>query len=309
MPCYGPLKGYRADPQKNEGKRGITFNAKRGFVEMPISIPCGQCLGCRLEKSRQWAVRCMHEASLYPDNCFVTLTFDDAHLTVDRQPGNDPNYSLDVRDTQKFMKRLRKKYGSGVRYYGCGEYGENTRRAHYHICLFNHDFSDKRIWKESGDNLLFRSATLETLWPYGHVSIGALTFQSAAYTARYVLKKQTGDHAQNHYEFVDPYGEIHDLQPEFSIMSRKPGIGIPWLQKYGKEVIDNDNVIVDGKRQSVPAAYDRFHKEKHRAQLEATKRKRKKGLQKNLDNLTSRRLRVREQVQEARMTTLKRTIS
>ena len=120
-------------------------------------MPCGQCIGCRLERSRQWAIRCVHEASLWPDNCFVTLTFDDDNIIS--------SGSLVKADFQKFMKRLRKRFGKGVRYFHCGEYGDLLGRPHHHACLFNFSFPDRYLWSSSGGVNLYRSPTLEELWP------------------------------------------------------------------------------------------------------------------------------------------------
>ena len=197
MPCYHPLKGYKSKERNKSGKRSIVFNIKEGLYDQHVTVPCGQCIGCRLERSRQWAIRCSHEAQMHEKNCFITLTFSDEHLPEDR--------SVDVRHFQLFMKRLRKRYGDGIRFFHCGEYGDHFGRPHYHACIFNHDFEDKKIWKQSGSGeIIYRSASLEELWPYGYSSVGEVTFESAAYVARYITKKVTGDPAQEHYEYIDP---------------------------------------------------------------------------------------------------------
>ena len=106
MPCYSPLTGYVSrEPSKN-GKFPIVFDPKKGWIDRSVTVPCGQCIGCLLERSRQWAMRCSHEASLYDENCFITLTYDDEHLP--------PDGCLNKEHFQKFMKRLRKRFGSGV---------------------------------------------------------------------------------------------------------------------------------------------------------------------------------------------------
>lgn len=139
MPCYHPLTGYRSksgrDPKS--GKWPLTFDLSNAYIDMPVTVPCGQCIGCRLDKSRDWAVRCLHEASLYQDNCFITLTYDDAHL--------DPLGSLNKDDFVKFMKRLRFQYGPKIRFFHCGEYGTLLNRPHHHACIFNFDFYDKEL--------------------------------------------------------------------------------------------------------------------------------------------------------------------
>src|SRR4051794_29862641 len=107
MPCFRPLKGYRARvTNPDTGKRSIVFNARKGFNDLPVDLPCGQCIGCRLERSRQWAIRCSHEAKLHEENCFITLTYAPEHLP--------PGGTLVVKDFQDFMKRLRFEFGAGI---------------------------------------------------------------------------------------------------------------------------------------------------------------------------------------------------
>lgn len=217
----------------------MVFSRDEGYVDRPVKIACGQCQGCRLERSRQWAVRCMHEASQHEKNCFITLTYDQEHLP----PGN----TLDVSHWQKFVKRARKKMGS-FRYYHCGEYGELLGRPHYHACLFGIDFKEDRYpcgW--SRENTLYRSEELEELWTFGFSIIGEMTFRSAAYVARYVMKKVTGRDSEKEYgERKHPY----------TTMSRRPGLGKTWIDLYGKEVYRYDEVIVNGKKTRPPKYYD-----------------------------------------------------
>ena len=173
MTCYSPLKGYK----KPGG--GITFSPSQGFRASEIGfmqVPCGQCVGCRLERSRQWAVRCAHEASLYERNCMLNLTYNDANLPSDG--------SLDYRHFQLFMKRLRKRYGAKIRFYMCGEYGDTTHRPHYHALLFNFDFDDKSYWRKSPTGYkLYWSKQLEELWTYGNSEIGAVFSERGLYRA------------------------------------------------------------------------------------------------------------------------------
>lgn len=148
-----------------------------------MKIPCGKCPGCKLEQSRQWAVRCLHEKRLHTESCFVTLTYDDAHLP----PGN----TLVKADLQNFLKRLRHDTGPGLRFFACGEYGSKTLRPHYHLLLLNSDFADKKLIKSGSAYNLYGSARLSKLWPFGHHALGDVTFESAAYVARYCMKKKT----------------------------------------------------------------------------------------------------------------------
>ena len=142
MPCYSPLIAWRAKHINPSGKTSLVFNQRDAAQpDDPVQLPCGQCIGCRLEKSRQWAMRIAHESSLYDQNCFLTLTFSDEHLPQ--------NLSVSKRDLQLFMKRLRKHFAPRkIRFFQCGEYGELNMRPHYHSILFNVDFPDKYLWRE-----------------------------------------------------------------------------------------------------------------------------------------------------------------
>jgi len=243
--CTSPLKAWR-DPRK-----GISFS-KSSHSGEELSLPCGQCIECRLKRSRDWAVRCMHEASLHDKNAFITLTYAPEHLPKDS--------SLDYKHFQKFMKRLRKQFtGTNIRFYMCGEYGENFGRPHFHACLFGIDFPDRKyLTTTKSGSKLYTSKILEKLWPFGLSSIGDVTFQSAGYVARYIMKKITGDNAFNQYNFIDDDGVIvRSREPEFTRMSLKPGIGANWLAKFHSDVYPHDHVIVNGRKNAVPRYYDK----------------------------------------------------
>lgn len=184
MPCYRPIKGFKGV------SGGISWTPRTSYRDVPMEVPCGQCIGCRLERSRQWAVRIMHECSLYESNLFLTLTYSDEHL---------PHRGVLVkRHFQLFMKRLRKHFANRlIRFYHCGEYGSLTQRPHYHAILFNVDFPDRVLHSKNGrGESLYESATLAKLWPYGQATYGEVTFESAAYCARYCVKKVTGQLAR-----------------------------------------------------------------------------------------------------------------
>jgi len=263
MPCFSPLSGYRARVPNANGRRPIVFNKQSASLDEPIDLPCGRCIGCRLERSRQWAVRCLHEASLYEDNCFITLTYSPDHLPRDG--------SLDLKHFQDFMKRLRKRFSGfsvvydkdgkptyPIRFFHCGEYGEKNSRPHYHACLFNFDFKDKIKWSVSNSNPLYISESLSELWPFGFATIGEVTFDSAAYVARYVTKKITGDAADSHYLRMDPVsGELYSLKPEYITMSRRPGIASGWYDKWSSDIYPSDTVVVNGRACKPPKFYDR----------------------------------------------------
>ena len=235
------------------GKRKIVFNPRDGFSDLPILLPCGQCIGCRLERSRQWAIRCMHEAQLHDENSYITLTYNDKNLPKDG--------SLNLRHFQLFMKRLRKKTGKKIRFYHCGEYGEKFKRPHYHACLFGYQFPDLRYFKTINGNKLYTSKYLDSVWTnkngetMGFSTIGNVTFESAAYVARYIMKKINGEKAEAHYVNKET-GEI--LKPEYTTMSRRPGgLGAEWLKKYKTDVYPGDFVVVRGKKMKPPKYYDR----------------------------------------------------
>lgn len=303
MPCFKPLEGYLSATKNPSGKRSVLFTTKGALLDRKVKVPCGQCIGCRLERSRQWAVRCVHEASLYKSNCFITLTYSDEHLPSDR--------SLDVSHFQKFMKRLRKKYGKNIRFFHCGEYGEQLGRPHYHACIFGFDFPDKVLWKTTSQGLnLYVSDSLNKLWGNGYATIGDVTFESAAYVARYVLKKVTGDAAASHYQVIDfETGEISCLKPEYVTMSRRPGIGRGWYDKYGTDVHPSDVMVIrGGVKVRAPRYYDGLYEVIDPNGMDKIRAKRCREGKKYVDNSTPERLDVREQCLEAKLTKLKRNL-
>lgn len=249
MPCYSPIVGYYSADRGSTGKRAITFQRKFSISGTPLRLPCGQCIGCRLERSRQWALRCLHEKRMHKWSCFATLTYDNAHLP--------PGGTLVKRDLCLFLKRLRKEKGSGIRFYACGEYGDLNRRPHYHCLLFGCNFPDALQIGENGrGDKYYESRNLSELWRLGKTLLGDVSFDSAAYVARYVLKKVTGDNAKVAYEVMDLDGVVFDRLPEFTVMSRRPGIGAAYYEKYGSEVRSLDNLIVNGREVRPPRYYD-----------------------------------------------------
>ncbi len=256
MPCFTPLKGYR----KVGG--GLTFTI-RDSIGTHLTVPCGQCKGCRKEYARQWAMRILHEQSLWANNIFITLTYDDEHLPEHK--------TLVKRDFQLFMKRLRRPNKelkwippNPIRYYHCGEYGDKYERPHYHAILFNCNFSDRE--QINGHKGLTTSKTLKGLWENGHVSIGNVTFDSASYVAGYVQKKITGkmkDYIDpsthlRYYERLTPDGEIVTLQQEYSTMSRRPGIAGLWFAKHKTDCYPSDNIHINGREMRPPKYYDKL---------------------------------------------------
>lgn len=258
---------------------------------MALELPCGQCVGCRLERSRQWAVRCLHEASLHEDNCFVTLTYSEENIPDDG--------SLDKRHWQLFAKRLRKRLGS-FRFFHCGEYGERLARPHYHACLFGLNFPDRKYYKDVGAKArLDTSDLLDDIWGLGFCTVGDVTFESAAYVARYVMKKVTGKEADSHYD---------GLQPEYVTMSRRPGIASDWFRKWSNEVYPSDEVIVRGHPCRPPRFYDNLLEAGEPSVFDAVKRKRVAEIGDHAEDLTPERLKVREACTKARVGLLRRGI-
>lgn len=300
MPCFKPLQAFYTYGLTKNGKRNLFIKKacdpwpSNPDLE-PLTLPCSQCIGCRLEHSRSWSIRCVHEASLYEHNCFITLTFDNDNLPKDN--------SLDVTHFQKFMKRLRKQYGSAIRFYHCGEYGDKFGRPHYHACIFNHDFHDKKPWAETNGNILYRSPSLEKLWPYGFSSIGEVNFASAAYVARYIMKKITGEKADNHY--FDASTNTY-RKPEYTTMSRRPGIASGWFDQYISDVYPDDFIVLNGKKLRVPRFYDNQYELLYPAEMKIIKASRIDALDKHASNNTFARLKVRETIQQAKLEHLKR---
>lgn len=250
MPCYSPLKGYRSIERTESGKRSLVFTRRDGYSDLPVEVPCGQCIGCKKEKNRQWAIRIMHETTLHEENCFLTLTYSDEALP--------PLGSLRKRDFQLFMKRLRREVAPRkVRFFHSGEYGESTHRPHYHAIIFGFDFHDKYHWSHRDGYEVFRSPQLERLWPHGNSEIGSVTFDSAAYVAKYCIKKLTGPEADARYVRLDyETGELVPVEPEYATMSRRPGIGAGWYEKFGEEAHRLDSIVFEGREMRPPKYYD-----------------------------------------------------
>lgn len=260
-----------------------------------------------------WAARIVHEASLHDQNCFITLTYREPHSCTLKQLNAKhhipEDLSLNKRHWQLFMKRLRKKFPEPkISYYHVGEYGEELSRPHYHACLFNFDFDDKIPLTTATKVPLHTSPTLETLWPYGFSTIGQVNFKTAAYCARYALKKKTGDAANEHYATVDQDGVLTYLQPEYSTMSRRPGIAREWYKKYKDDVFPSDELPIPGHGviNTVPRYYDQLLMEENETLYNEIKRERLKRRNANIDEYTPQRLDSKRIVTEAKLKLLKR---
>ena len=290
MTCYHPLLAYR-----ESGK--VVFNKPFPYAK-GFNLPCGQCIGCRLEHSRQWATRCVHEAQMHDENCFITLTYSDENLPWDG--------SLNKQHYQAFMKRLRwHNRHKQIRYFHCGEYGEQLDRPHYHALLFNHDFHDKELWTQKEGIKTYTSETLQKLWPLGFSTIGDVTWETAAYCSRYTLKKKTGEQAKEHYwRQINTDLEIQ-LEPEYTTMSLKPAIGKEWFNTYKTDCYPSDYITNKGKKFRVPRYYDKLIPE---SELKIYKERRKQKAWEWAHENTPKRLQAREKCTRARLAKLTRPL-
>lgn len=257
MACYKPLSAWRGPMQAN-GKSSIVFDRRASTSPVELRLPCGQCIGCRLERSFQWAIRCLNEAQMHDRNCFITVTYSPENLPKDG--------GLHVEDWQRFVKRLRKKVGR-FRFFHAGEYGERFGRPHYHSLMFGYRPGDLKFLKRTDSGAaIYSSEELSGVWGRGYCSVGDLTFESAAYVARYCLKKITGEGALKDddrtglkpYERVDlGTGEVRDIKSEYVTMSRRPGIGKSWYEKFKSDVYPAGYVTLrGGVKRSPPRYYD-----------------------------------------------------
>lgn len=260
MPCEHPRDAWRPTIGGP-----IHFNQPRnGHTYTKIEIPCGTCILCQQEKARQWAVRITHEAKQWDESSFLTLTYDEDNI---------PTYgSLQYEDLQKFWKRLRKQIGP-LRYYAVGEYGDESLRPHYHACLFGHAFTEKRTILREGAQMLWTNKQILEAWGMGHVSVGALNFQTAQYTASYVLKKLVSK--QKYVRVDEETGELIPLEQPRSFMSRN--LARQWWDSYGHHTTAHDIVVINGKKQKPPKAYDRWLGEVDEKKLEEIKETRKEN--------------------------------
>lgn len=290
MPCYHPLKAFKVglnpsgkpkykicsyDVQYVYVKDDICFCSDvrnlcsdYRLVEDYIEIPCGKCIGCRLQQSREWATRIMLEAQDHDECWFVTLTYDDEHVPelefvkdIDLDTGEllDTGKLLTLckRDLQLFNKRLRKHFSDDkIRFFACGEYGETTARPHYHSIYFGLHITDLQFFKMSklGDKY-FISDTLTRLWGKGHVLLAQVTWESAAYVARYVTKKLTGDAAKYWYDDIG-------LTAPFTVMSRRPGIASRYFDDNATELLRFDGGYISTKKGSVNFPNPKYFKRK-----------------------------------------------
>ena len=315
MSCYHPLKAFPTFVSPETGKQqykicsyGVSairwngnsyvaisgdFNNYTDVITEFIEIPCGKCIGCRLDYSRDWANRCMLEASYYDSNYFVTLTYDNEHLHgvnhVDIGTGEYfPNLfsTLCKVDLQKFMKRLRFNTGQNIRYYAAGEYGSSSYRPHYHLIIFGLNLTDLKILKSNFQGeLYYTSETISKAWPFGFHVVAGVTWDTCAYTARYVMKKRKG---QDFYLY-DKFG----IEPEFCTMSLKPGIGRLYYDEHKEQIYKYDSISFstskNGMKFRPPRYFDRLYDIEYPEEYEVLKERRKlvgEGINKARSRLT-----------------------
>lgn len=299
--CDFPLKAFHSASERGpSGKPLITFNALKAINSAaPFEVPCGNCMGCKLEHARQWSVRMMHEKKFHAETSFVTLTYDDQHVPE--------NFSVNVRDLQLFMKRLRKALAPRrVRFYACGEYGDLNLRPHYHAILFGYDPPGQAFHSQSerGDKQ-YTSSHLSSLWSAGLATTGLVTTESCRYVAQYCMKKiKTNDEfGLSRYWRVSPItGELHQVRPEFAVMSRRPGIGQAYVDQFKSDFFPSGYIVVDGVKQAPPRFYKSKLSEEEQRHLKLYA-KRQPAAEKTLE-----RRRVRAAVRDARIKKLQRKL-
>lgn len=238
MRCTSPRTvGFKPD-----GKT-LSWSLKTNSREFcTFQLPCGKCIECRLDYARQWAIRCVHESKMYERNSFITLTYSDQNLKSPK---------LIYSDFQKFMKKLRKLQNEPIGVFVTGEYGEQTKRPHWHAIIFNWEPNDaKPKYKTSQGHQVYESETLTKIWGHGHAEFGSVTFESAGYCARYAAKKLT--HGKDNE---------HDYEP-ISKKSSKHAIGKKFLEKFWPDIFTHGKLVLqDGTETSIPRYYEKWLKE------------------------------------------------
>ncbi|WNK14407.1 MAG: replication initiator protein [Microvirus sp.] len=304
MTCDAPIQAYKAGSvNPATGKRPMQFRVAGSFSGVRQMLPCGKCAGCRLDHSRVWAIRLMHEKRMHKESVFVTLTYRKEDL---------PDVGTLVKEhLQAFHKRVHNRLvydrGFGIRYYGVGEYGELNKRPHYHSILFGVRPKDAKLYSRALGEPLYTSDWLDGLWTHGDTKFGEVTFESAQYCAKYCLKKVDGKKREaGHYLVYDGDGVVHERLPEFSHMSRRPGIGATYFEKYGSEIATHDTIIVSGKEVPSIRYYD-LKIDPHRLVVIKRNRSRKRWLQPFIERGPDRR-RVKEVLRIKMMKMKERTL-
>lgn len=268
MSCFSPIEAWDYTPDQFDlfAKKEISLHPpcladRERMIRQGrrLELPCRKCVGCRLSKSREWANRVIMEQTYHGSSWFLTLTYDDQHLRpampVDSSTGEilSVHATLVKDDLQRFFKRLRKNSKQKIRYFASGEYGSKTYRPHYHLLIFGLVLDDLEVIRHNfaGDPY-YVSSFIEKCWPYGIHILGPVTWQSAAYVARYTMKKAIHGFDRRYYDRAG-------IQPEFQVMSLKPGLGAQYYYDH-PEIFDYDFFSVStptGGRKMYPPEYFR----------------------------------------------------
>lgn len=297
MSCTHPVTVWWSAKINDNCNHVIVFDKSKSDGRPSFKIPCGQCTGCRIARGSDWTTRLVHESKFHLISSFVTLTYDDPHLPADR--------TLVKRDMQLFMKRVRKHYanlypGIKIRFFGAGEYGEQTLRPHYHLIIFGVAFlEDRRPHSKNryGDQL-YISETLTRLWGKGFCDIGGVSPRSCGYVAQYAFKKVNGKQSLDHY-FVrvdEATGEVIYRQKEFALMSTHPGIGYQHYSNYRLGMYKRGSVIDRGRELPIPKFYDRKLKQDDPVLMKRIKDERADEALKNKAEQTPERLAVKDEI-------------
>lgn len=332
MPCTNPMQAQivydRVDLDTGERKARLQFlhrvtdkwKQKGDKPADYLPIPCGKCMYCRIKKSREWAARAYHENQLYinPDtqeseSCFLTFTYDDESLhklcELHEDDEGNSSYSLDSKYFSKFIKNFRRQLDyhydkKKIRYLYCGEYGPGTLRPHYHMLCFGFNPPDKVHYKTvtrgTKKYRYYNSEFINRIWGNGYVVVGEVTYESAAYCARYVTKKYCNDKNHTYY-----YGR----EPEFARMSNKPGLGSDWFDKYNSDIYTQDIVVLpNGGKLKPPRYYDTKLKNLDPSRFEQIKNDRQVGIEKYKHETTWKRLKTKEKCYQRKYDKLIRNI-
>lgn len=316
----GNLLSYKIDKQGRKKPTAVILGELEYKLKFPngckseelrvTPIGCGQCIGCRLDYSRQWANRIVLESKKYKnDDCwFLTLTYDDEHVPTkttknDKTGEIKQGLTLKKQDLQKFIKKLRRHYEyhynhTGIRFYAAGEYGETTNRPHYHLCMFNMPIFTKYELHKKNEigQAIFTCEEIQKIWGLGFIAIAHQSWETAAYTARYMLKKQKGDTA-------DWYYKSQAKDPEFTLCSRNPGIGKEYYDNNKQKIYKNDEIIIarakGAQKIKPPKYYDTLYDIEEPEEMEEIKEKRRKQAE-NAQRLKMSRTTLDEWEQRAR---------
>lgn len=298
MACFKPLEAWQSgELHPISGRRLSTFRSQEARKDLPrVSIPCGQCLGCRKDRAVEWQTRIRFESQQHEVSVFLSYTYDDQHL---------PEHgSLSLRDWQLFRKRLRNTFGP-FKFFNVGEYGERTNRPHGHVIGFGLSIPDIR-WREDKDGLRHGSSKLlDECWGKGHVDIAPVSDDVIAYITGYVVAKATGELAAHKYRKVDPStGEVIQLLPEYASMSKRPPIGAAAMELFQSDFYPSDFVARrGGGKAPVPRYFDKVLKRADPEAMEAVKVARidRASSPEVQSNSTPERLKVREVVARAKL--------